>query len=271
MDQEKLTSTVNRSGFPLQIALQHAVSNATFSSPFGEKWVVSFSEHSWRNPADESSGFIDLIIENSTRTVALVVECKRVVETSWLFLVDNQSNARRHAKAWVTKTAESKAATFDFADLTLDPATPESQFCIVDGQDAKSQPMLERVSANVISSIEALAFQELQSCMKRGPRLRMYFGVIATTAKLLLCRYDPKSISIADGKLNNAVFEEVPFLRFRKQMSVDEKRTADLSIFEDYRAYSRAKENTVFVVNSDSFVEFLQQFEVDNSSAYGIP
>lgn len=175
MDPEKFTNTINRSGFPLQIALEHAVSTASFPSLFGEKWVVSFSEHSWRRESDNSSGFIDLIVENHSRNVALVVECKRVVDTSWLFLADNKSRGRRHAKAWVTKTAGDKATTFGFADLTLEPTTPESEFCVVDGQDAKSQPMLERVAGGVVSSIEALAFQELGIVRQTRSRIEDVF------------------------------------------------------------------------------------------------
>lgn len=86
----------------------------------------------------------------------------------------------------------------------------------------------------------------------------MYFGIIVTTAKLQICRYDPNAISLGEGKISNATFEEVPYLRFRKQMSVDEKRTSGLSIFQDHREYSRAKENTVLLSTPSRSLSFLK-------------
>jgi hypothetical protein len=93
--------------------------------------------------------------------------------------------------------------------------------------------------------------------------LKIYFTVIVTTAQLQICRFDPASISLADGTISDAEFEIVPFVRFRKQLN---------PIYEIPAIYAttgsidvaRAKENTVFVVNSECFSNFLKEFEIDS-------
>lgn len=54
MNDEKLSDAVNRSGFPLQIGLEHYI-NETRKS---HGWTVIYTEHSWKNPKDGASGFI---------------------------------------------------------------------------------------------------------------------------------------------------------------------------------------------------------------------
>jgi hypothetical protein len=58
--------------------------------------------------------------------------------------------SRRHLKAWLTWSSES--SYFGWYDVTLEPRTPESQFCVVRRQDEKSQSMLERVGSELISA-----------------------------------------------------------------------------------------------------------------------
>ena len=81
MDDQKLIDAVNRSGFPLQIK------TAALVEQFVERhgWRVRYSEHSWRSANDD--GFIDLVLEDRHGTGVLVVECKRVLNASWVFLV----------------------------------------------------------------------------------------------------------------------------------------------------------------------------------------
>lgn len=261
MDTDKLTNTVNRSGFPLQIGLEYLIEKTRSS----HGWKVIFSEHSWKNSSDGSSGFIDLVVENQHRTSVLVVECKRVLETSWIFLIEDKKQlGRRHAKSWVTRTVDKKMKYFGLKDLTLEPTTPQSQYCVVYGEDAKSKPMLERIAAGVVSAAEALAFEEKESCINEFDMLRMYINVIVTTAKLQVCNLNPSDVSIVNGKVENVEFTEVPFLRFRKQLSIPHEQPKDPAVLSNYREIARAKENTVFIVNAEAFPEFLKRLEVDD-------
>lgn len=266
MDNEKLSEVVNRSGFPLQIGLKHLI-NQTRGT---HGWQVIFSEHSWRNPTDGCSGFIDLVLEDRFRTSVLIIESKRVLETSWLFFVEDQKQLRRrHAKSWLLHYANGKHTYFGLKELTLEPTTPQSQYCVIDGQDPKSRPMLERVGADVVSSIEGYANEEKLLLQRDREALRMYFGVIVTTAKLKVCTFNPADISIEDGKIQNPSFAEVPYLRFRKQLA-SHYEVPEHYVVGVHREISRAKENTVFVVNAEALPQFLKEFEIDDNSLRGV-
>jgi hypothetical protein len=262
MDEKKLSDAVNRSGFPLQIALQSLVERTQLL----HGWKVVFSEHSWFNPADGGHGFIDLILEDGRGKIVFVVECERVVNCSWIFLIDDMKQMeRRHAKAWVTHYSSRSTFTsgsfsrFGFEELEAAPITPQSQYCVVDGQDAKERPMLERLASNVVSSTEGFANEEMAGVQNENGVLRIYFSVIVTTAKLRVCEFDPQSIPLSTGEIANAKYTEVPFLRFRKQLaSRREIPKKQLTLYNT----AEAKENTVFIVTSESVSDFLECFKV---------
>lgn len=252
--RHKLEELANQSGFPLQIGISTLVQRTTES----HHWRVIYTEHSWKNPTDGASGFVDLVLERwPHRRWVLVIECKRVLESSWIFLNPKATVTRRsHAKAWVTKYADGSWTKFEWSDLNLDPTTPESQYCVVPGQDSKSKPMLERVASELVSATEALAFEEK---LLRGP-LRIYFSVIVTTAGLKVCSFDPERISIKDGKIPASEFSDVRYVRFRKQLSPLVTTDGWLPL-DGSSALASSKERTVFVVNSEAFSEFLSEFE----------
>jgi hypothetical protein len=84
----------------------------------------------------------------------------------------------------------------------------------------------------------------------------MFFSAIVTTAKLKVCKFDSADISIADGTISQADFSDVPFVRFRKQLST---RTAGVDFSNRADAFfslELAKEHTVFVVNPNSSSNF---------------
>ena len=84
--KEKLEKLVNSSGFPLQIALQHLIE----SKKSDHGWDVLSHEHPWANKEAGSEGFIDLILVNNSDRHIMVVECKRVRDTYWIFLVPSE-------------------------------------------------------------------------------------------------------------------------------------------------------------------------------------
>src|SRR5262249_21416017 len=134
MDDKKLLDTVNRSGFPLQIGLEKYIRETEGR----HGWKVVFREHSWRN--GDASGFIDLVLENAYGTGTLVLECKRINDWSWTFL--NPIDQIVRAKCWVSYQRNRGHVIHDWFDLEVLTSTPESEFCVVDGQDPKSRPML---------------------------------------------------------------------------------------------------------------------------------
>ena len=245
---------VNSSGFPLQIGLKNLIEDY-FEH---QTWSTLYTEHAWRNPNNGEIGFIDLVVCNQSGTIYFVIECKRVQDTSWIFLVEGERiNKRRHSKCFVFKKSSENLEKFEWIDLTLDPSTPESQYCVVPGTGNQKHTLIERTASELVSSTEGLAFESKALNKNSGETLEIYFNVIVTTAKLQVCLLPSDSISIADGTIENPKFEEVPYLRFRKQLN------PIYEIPEVYKSFnkqeiSRAKENTVFMVNSQHLIEFLR-------------
>jgi len=262
MDTQKLTDTVNQSGFPLQIGLTAQIKQT--NSQHG--WTVLFLEHSWKNELNNDSGFIDIVLEDKHHKSVMLIECKRVQDSSWIFLNSNpKEKPRRRAKAWITRYANECFKHLCWADLALDPDSPESEFCVVAGQDPKSKPMLERIAAEVVSATEAIALEEKDYQAQVKDALRMYFGVIVTTAKLQVCTFEPEKVTLLDGKVVDAKFKEVPFVRFRKQLST-RPASIPLNVVDGFSGFVRAKEHTVFVVNAEALPQFLSKFEVDDNA-----
>ncbi len=262
-DRDPLLNVANSSGFPLQIAVEHLVHET--SNVHG--WTVCYVEHAWVNRADNHNGFIDIVLQDRNRTSILVVECKRVRDSTWLFLRSDGTNKERlHCKSWVSRYAEGRMKYFGWHDLVANPPSTEAVFCAVRGQSANEpKPMIERVASELVSSTEALAWEEKDFRPDLQDNIRFYFNVIVTTAELKVGRFSPDQISLADGALKAAEFSQVPFVRFRKQLSL----RSDPLTPEDFGGGnpSRAKENTVFVVNAESLTTFLSSFEIQNDSA----
>lgn len=263
-DRDQHTQVLNGSGFPLQIAIEHLVSTTT---PGG--WRMRYSEHAWRSQEDSSqSGFIDLVLQNQYDTAVMVVECKRVRDANWLFLSSTgTARSRAHCKGWVSHYRQDSFKFFGWEDFPVDPQTLEASFCVIRGQDANGRgSMLERIASEVVASTEALALQEKPLHVPPSSRqFRMYFNVIVTTAPLLVAQFEPDTISLAKGTLDEASFTEVPFLRFRKQL-LDAFTPANLLDYQN-GAVAKSRESTVFIVNAGNFSEFLREFEVSDQGA----
>lgn len=251
---------VNASGFPLQIGLAHAV-DATHRS---HGWSVLHAEHGWINPQTQESGFIDLVLQNEHGTVVLNVECKRPQDATWQFLLparDDGPEAR--AKFWASYVSSKQASYFGWMDLDLRPVSYQSSFCVVPGQDSRSRPMLERVASQAVASTEALAEEEAAVLRAQDyDQLRTYINVIATTAKLEVCRFDPSEVDLDTGRIAAVDCEEVQYLRFRKQLS-PYTQTNDPKALASFHGIAKAKEHTVFVVQANQLVEMLPQFHLD--------
>lgn len=256
MDEAQLRKTVNASGFPLQIAIEALVKETHRE----HRWRVLFSEHSWANFNTDASGFIDVILEHADGNFLLVVECKRVQNTYWIFLQEQvEAKNRRHAKAWCTEEDNGKLLKFGWFDAAVDPVSPESRFCVVPGQDSKSRPMLERIASEVVESTEGFAIEDQSFHKGSLGHARYYFSAIVTTADLMVCNFDPSKVPVQSGEIDEAAFTKVPYVRFRKQLSTYEMPEAS---WKESTAHdiSQHKENTVFIINSSALIDFLREF-----------
>src|SRR5262249_8244 len=209
-------------------------------------------------------GFIDLVLRD-TRSSTLVVECKRTKAATWLFMgPKGHAKPRRHAKAFVSNWDGRAMKGWD--DIPISPECPETLFCMVhqgqNNEQNRQKLMLERIGAELILATEALAKEE-KSFNRQQKKLtdRFYFNVLVTTAELKVARFDPGKIKLRDGMLADAAFDIFPYVRFRKQMAVRE-RLFTREDFENSVDPAEAKENTLFVVNAESLLDFLNAFEV---------
>ncbi|HEY2346379.1 MAG TPA: hypothetical protein VGH80_10910 [Xanthomonadaceae bacterium] len=251
-EHHALRTIVNRSGFPLQIKIADEV--AKTKSTHG--WSVLYQEHAWSHPTTDDSGFIDLVLQGGAGHSVLVVECKRVTNKSWIFLVpSDKARLRSHCKAWVT-LHENQSVREGWSELQAEPPTVEAMFCVFDDN---SRSLLESDAARLVCATEGLAREERKVLTRLPFFVRVYVNVIVTTAKLFACKVEPEQISLIDGTSSKNQFEEVPYLRFRKQFAT---ASPDFHAhISDLGNLEARKENTVWVVNANAFVEFLSQFE----------
>jgi hypothetical protein len=151
-------------------------------------------------------------------------------------------------------------------------SSPESDICLVIGEDSKRGTMLERLSAVAVESTEALAAEDEQFTFEsvgRSP-MRVYFPVIVTTASLKMCAYDDSALDLATGTLKEAKFENVEFVRFRKQVGATPTALGDKRAMVEPRAIARAKESTLFVVNVSHLKRFLDYVRVEDRELISI-
>ena len=265
MDDEKLLEIVNKSGFPLQINIAHLIHET--SAKHGCK--VIYQEHAWKNSIDNSAGFIDLLVEGRSNWVVFNIECKRVIDSTWLFISSNfEPRIRRQIKVFCLWKNAGKFLHFGLKDISGEPSCYEVDFCVVHGQDPKARPMLERIASDLVSSTEGFANEENEYFSKSTNKIRLYVSVIVTTARLKICHLDPKNVSVDFGNLSDAGFEEVPYVRFRKQLTTNHILSGDYEI-SGYEGVEQAKQNTVFVVNSESLTKFLGEFEINKDLFIG--
>lgn len=270
---EETIKQLNRSGFPFQLRVEHEI-RATQSQ---HGWEVASREHPWRSLDHESSGFIDLALRHEfARTDRLVIECKRIKsddsrQLQWLFLLPDQELTPTRGASCLELagcfdqvsglTEWNEFRLWDNAQVL--PASLESEFCVLSGDDPKRQPILEALCAEVLESIEGLAQEEVRIAQTGGSRgvLRFLFPAIVTNANLTVCQFKSSDVKITDGTLdlNTVKLHDVPFIRFRKSLATEFPKGK----FDTLKDAYRARERTVFIVNAEGLPVFLKGWTVE--------
>jgi hypothetical protein len=252
--KDTLTDVINASGFLFQLRLEEEIRKSRPASPLGE-WQQIAKEHKWIDSLDGKEGFIDIVLEAGGIT-RLVIECKRVTDASWLFLVPYDVNETRRGQFLWT---ESKDNTFDWHNFNFNPSSLESAFCIVRGQGEKDTPLLERLSSLLLRSTESLANEELRLA-KQERKIRIYLPVIVTNAVLYACRFNISDINIHTGKLSESDFKEVPFIRFRKNLSSTIRSESPFNI--NLNEINQQNERTVLIIHAKELTTTLRNLDV---------
>lgn len=255
MAEDKITAGINKSGFPLQMALEQRIKQSNTG------WRVSSMEHHWRNIRTDNEGYADLVLEK--RDAVLVIECKRSLASTWAFLVNasrSTMQARcRAIRAWQKDLGGGLHLRMCVDYHSLEPESLASEYCVIVNDDkTKVRELLEATAANVLSATEAIARSSEWRPNKPNAN-RYFYSVVVTTARMVAAIADPSEISLADGSLSNVHTVAAPIVRFEKQLwSGDDYPTIEEP---DQVSPRSAKVHTVLVVNSEHALEFLRQFE----------
>jgi hypothetical protein len=251
--KETLLNLVNASGF----LFQHRIEQEISATDLKRVWEIAAREHRWFDSLVENEGFIDLVLKAGIARI--VVECKRVTDANWVFLVPDKKHKTSNTRILWTMRKDSGTRIAEWHDFTVTPISHEATFCIVRGQGEKDTPMLERLSSLVLRSIESLASEELSYTGRSEAETCLYFPIIVTNATLHVCRFDPARIDISTGQIDDADFEQVPCVRFRKNLS---STTPSVKPRRDLETTNLSNERTIFVVSSDHLAETLMDWEI---------
>jgi len=249
--EKTLRNLVNSSGFLFQLGVEHQIRE----SQSLHEWTVMSREHPWKNPETGEEGFVDLVL--GKRGGRAVIECKRPRDATWVFLVDShQSEERKRVRCLWVECEAGQRSLLGWHDFLCAPASPESDFCVIRGKGEGDQPMLERLSGVLLRSLECLAEEELQFPFDRDFFHWEYLPIIVTTAKLEMCRFDPREVSPKNGKIQGGEFEPIPFIRFRKSLTTTSPPD---TIPRTLKEAGEHRKRTVFVVNASEVTVFLKE------------
>jgi hypothetical protein len=263
-EPDKRLETVNRSGYPLQVATARAVTARTPA----HGWRVLHEEHSWHNDFSETDGFIDLVLEHPKSEVVLVVECRRLQDKEWILLpADGNPQGRRYVRALHSKRkgGVSMQGHPVWSDHAGDPESPEAVFCVMP-RDARD-PSLDRVAAELVAATEALELEERIFFATRGVTSsnRLYCPAIVTTANVTVCSFDPTDVSLDSGTIpDGSEFVPSPIARYTKQFSTHRSGASESYLIDEgLTGLAKSKERTVLIVQAAALDAFLTAFKID--------
>ena len=256
-NQGDLQKIVNRSGFPLQLAVERTVRESSSS------WRVLHREHAWQHP-NGHSGFSDLVLQNDSNCV-MTVECKRVQDSDWVFITEDEPEKTTSTRIYINNTAGHGQEHYGYFDLQASPSAFVSDYCVIAGQDPHSCPLLEKIAHEVVIASEAAAHEELPFMVARSYGFRCYAAVIVTTANLSISAIRDRDISLETGEASAQEITSVPWIKFRKQLS-NELVVEPEDLAWNFQSLSLAKEKVAYVVNAGHFATFLEKWGLISSS-----
>jgi hypothetical protein len=181
-----------------------------------------------------------------------------------MFLMPDQAQRHRsHARICWINTVPHQRPLSGWGDIQIYPASPEADFCVIRGQGERDRPLLERIGAGVVDAADGLSANLLQLREQYGTT-EIVIPVIVTNATLMLASFSPNDISLETGEVENAAFEIVPHVRFRKSLAA--AAAPDEYEPDQLRDLSAASERTVFVINAAHFTTWLDTFQLNIAS-----
>ncbi len=258
-----IQEAVNNSGYPLQMHLKELINRSNAR----HRWRVLAEEHRWTNTTTNEEGFIDLILTRDGSDLKLIVECKRIIG-NWTFLLSTE----KVGKQGTVKTLMSNIDTENllWKKLNIDPYSYQSSYCVLDIAGKKDSRTLEKLSGELLLSLEELAKEEFE--IRKGQTNNaslypynntiFYLPVIVTTANLSTITFDPiNDVDIKNGKIKSSEISPVSFIRFHKNLATDLDYSKPK--MADIRKSNQENDRTVLVVHSENFVDFLANIDTE--------
>lgn len=248
-DREKL----NKSGYVFQIAVEAEIRRTVDS-------------HGWRVVESEvpAEGYLDLLLQFHDQFLA-AIECKAPKKPEpWIFLLPDRTptSVHRCRFEWFNGKAVNLDLQYPGANVdrvfcdefNMELASPEAKYAVTKHKGSTVQT-LEAVSSKLLSQVHNLLADERRA---RDSALEIAVPIIVTTAPLLTCSFSTDEDHLLDGVLeaDEASFQEVPFVRFRKSLvpgPSDWYSEHPLSLKDQYADSTR----TVLVVQACEIVSLL--------------
>jgi hypothetical protein len=188
---------------------------------------VIAQEHKWENPEASLDGYIDLLIKHRIQPCTVVVECKRATGRNWIFLTPEgcRNFSKKVSTFAVFSVRESTNHSGWYKDLVLEADSPESAFCIVQGQDERNTPMLERIADTLLPSTEGVGLEYLS--INQSKQIQTYhfiFPMVVTNAALFTCSFDAGAIDTYMWTSFNDSIDKEGTLMMSKRINFSEKR-----------------------------------------------
>jgi hypothetical protein len=260
MKSADLRKLLDSSGFPFQKRVEAEVREKS------TEWEILTTEHPWTDPRTGNPSFIDIILH--VGAYRLIIECKRVQDGEWIFLVDPGEMAAIRC-GWI-QHEPNKTDIRGWWDAFSQPASSQGDTCIIRSQEEKA-PLLERIASTLVVACDTVA-GEFVSCGNHGLATPfVLIPMIVTNARLYVTTLTSEDISLETGKsLNDPEFEEVEMVRFRKPL------TTSITQFDRPDSIEKMNENrerTVLVVNSGSLMNVLSKLrpEKDHNADFRYP
>lgn len=263
-DEKNLRSLVNSSGFLFQLRVAHEVETTKSE----HDWEVIAEELPWQDQHSGRGGYIDLVLGKGL--MRMVIECKRVKEGAWVFLLPNTTEMHKDVLLarcmWVRgpnqlpipQSSQEPIFRSGWFNFYPQPSSYMAEFCVVRGTGEDDKPMLERIAGQLVGALEALAVEEIMLSLNSTPGQRyVYVPIIVTNADLQVCRFKSDEVDLSTGRLSEGEFESVPFIRFHKSLTTQlspELRPSRL------QAAHQDKMRTVLVVNSAYLTKLLEEW-----------
>lgn len=254
-DTAEAETAVNKSGFPFQLAVEKTIQRTAPS----HGWSVLPHEHPWYEARRQEDAFIDIIIEKEG--IRGIVECKRNFESQWIFLIPDDKEIKATARlafGLVYKKGDRHASTsVSFDEFALQPILPEAEFCVIrNPQKNRDEQMLERISAQLVRSTQAVGKQAMETERHSGNSEHLYLPIIVTNAALTVCRFDASKVSLSSGALpNDAQFKNEEAVYFRRSLGPAKSGEA-------LRQIQPASERTVLVARAEYLARLLLDVRV---------